>query len=172
MLLSRTVQSSLVSSRAAGVAVSGVSEKEASKGHHQRLSVLPLAILLLSGLVASRLLPDAPSSASSPFSLDVQPVRRQQQAAAGLNVTAPELQCHSWCLSRGTFSTPGQLQHCYAQCLAHPEVQAFIPALEASAGAALGTNRTLMFVAWYAEGERGSEVRYFFPCPLPSSPLP
>lgn len=47
---------------------------------------------------------------------------------------------------------------CYAQCLAHPEVTGFFPALEASAALPVPTGRTLLFAAWYAEGERGAEV--------------
>ena len=162
MLLSKAAQRTLVSSATVAVSAARGTEKEAAgKSTPSPLSLLPVAILFLSGLVASRLLPDAapPSSPTGLTSPGHLPLVVRQQQATGLDLKQPGLQCHGWCLSRGTFITAEQLQHCYQQCLAHPEVQQFYPALEASAGAAAGTNRTLLFAAWYAEGERGSEVR-------------
>ena len=163
MLLSTAMQRSLAatgSNRLAAVTtITITSEKEAP---HRRpvLPVLTFTMLLLSGLVASRpwigVDPSSGLSASDASSLG-----RSSGSLQGLayNLTEPAGQpagqlCRSWCLSRDVYT----LEHCYQQCLAHPEVLRFIPALEASAAAAPGAQRKLLFAAWYAEGEKGSEV--------------
>ena len=157
MLLSTAVQRSLAAAGSSAVSTLTTSEKEAGRSR-SRLPVLSLTIVLLSGLVASRpwigVAPDSSSSGLSPSGAGS--LGRSPGSLQGLayNLTEPAVQlCRSYCLSRDA-----PVEHCYKQCLAHPEVLRFIPALEASAAAAPGPQRTLLFAAWYAEGERGSEV--------------
>ena len=166
MLLSKALQRSLAAgdpSRLATVSLTSSVQEAPQKGRRWGASfspLIPVTILLLSGLVASRpwigVAPD-PSGFGSPAPASVGHSPGPLQGLA-YNLTEPAGQCRGWCLSRDAYTTAEGIEHCYQQCLAHPEVLHFIPALEASAAAAPGPQRTLLFAAWYAEGERGSEV--------------
>lgn len=180
MVVSRALKRSLAPKALTLQAVECLTPAE-NGAPHKKFSVplLPLLFLFFSGLVAARLLPEvssgvsiAPSLTTDVFPrppsavLDVSPQPASQRA----NFSEPAFRCQSWCLSRvAPISHVSSVEHCYAQCLAHPEVMGFIPALEASALAPSGVNtRNLLFAAWYAEGERGSEVSFCF-CPVGQS---
>jgi hypothetical protein len=175
MVVSRALKHSLAPKSSKLPAVECLTPPEID-APHKRFSVplLPLLLLFFSGFVASRLLPEpspgisiAPSLTTDVFlrpssaQLGVSP----QQSSYPTNLTEPGVRCQSWCLSRGApINHVSTLEHCYAQCLAHPEVMGFIPALEASAATPSGVSeRSLLFAAWYAEGERGSEVSLWSP---------
>ena len=141
----------------------------ASQSFRLRVPITPVVLLFLCGLVAARVFPDSSLISSEPglgpgFVL---PKIQQPQLAfpeasfVGANLTGLQLRCQSFCLTRDTYVTRDEVSHCQSQCLAHPEVMGWMRALEASAAAPVGVNpdRQLIFAAWYAEGERGSEVR-------------
>lgn len=141
----------------------------ASQSLRLRIPVTPVVLLFLCGLVAARVFPD-----SSPISseaglgprLVLPQIQRPQLAfpkasPGGTNLTGLQLRCQSFCLTRDAYVTRDEVSHCQSQCLAHPEVMDWMRALEASAAAPAGVSpdRQLIFAAWYAEGDRGSEVR-------------
>ena len=140
-----------------------------SQSSKPRIPFVPLALFFLCGLVAARVFPES-SLISTEARLGpgiVLPLLQQPELSlpgsivspSPANLTGVELRCRSWCLTRDIYITTNEVKHCQQQCTAHPEVMAWIPALEASAAAPAGVNdRQLIFAAWYAEGERGSEV--------------
>ena len=141
----------------------------ASQSFRLRVPITPVVLLFLCGLVAARVFPDT-SLISSEAGLGpgfVLPQIQQPQLAfpeaspGGTNLTGLQLRCQSFCLTRDAYVTRDEVSHCQSQCLAHPEVMDWMRALEASAAAPACVNpdRQLIFAAWYAEGDRGSEVR-------------
>lgn len=147
------------------------------------LPLLPVILLVCCGLAASRLLPVASpgtslaSSVAGPGDVLLRPSPTELSlteqtngiASDGLLQSAAstslriELQCQSWCLGRASTATsllsrPPAMDTCISQCLEHPEVMSFLSSLESSATPAASNSRTLLFAAWYAEGERGAEV--------------
>jgi hypothetical protein len=143
--------------------------------------LLPVILLICCGVAASRLLPGvaprglvAPSTPADilprPSPVELSLAEQSSGLAAGGSLQPDvqallqtDLRCQNWCLERAEasaspMSRPPLVATCYAQCLAHPEVTGFFPALEASAALPIPTGRTLLFAAWYAEGERGAEV--------------
>ena len=144
----------------------------ASQSFRFRIPITPVLLLFLCGLVAARVFPDN-SVISCEGGLGpgfVLPQIQQPQLAfpkassEEANLTGLQLRCQSFCLTRDTYVTRDEVDHCQSQCLAHPEVMDWMGALEASAAVPTGVNsdRQLIFAAWYAEGERGSEVRSAF----------
>ena len=144
----------------------------ASQPFRLRIPVTPVVLLFLCGLVAARVFPDNSliSSKAGTGPGFVLPQIQQPQLAfpeasfEGADLTGLQLRCQSYCLTRDTYVTRDEVSHCQSQCLAHPEVMEWMRALKASAAAPTGVNpdRQLIFAAWYAEGERGSEVRCTF----------
>lgn len=144
-----------------------------SQSSKPRFPIVPLALLFLCGLVAARVFPDS-NLISGEGGLGpgiVLPHLQQPKVAlpgglaspSAANLTGLGLRCQTWCLTRDTYVTMDEVAHCQGQCLAHPEVMEWIPALEASAAAPAGiSDRKIIFAAWYAEGERGSEVGHAF----------
>ena len=141
----------------------------ASQSFRLRIPMTPVVLLFLCGLVAARVFPDA-SLISKEAGLGpgfVLPQIQQPQLAfpearpGGTNLTGLQLRCQSFCLTRDAYVTRDEVSHCQSQCFAHPELMDWMRALEASAAAPAGVSpdRQLIFAAWYAEGDRGSEVR-------------
>jgi len=140
-----------------------------SQSSKPRIPLLPFALLFLCGLVAARVFPDS-NLISGEAGLGpgiVLPQLQQPEMSLPGSVVSPSsanwtglgLRCQTWCLTRDIYVTRDEVAHCQRQCTAHPEVMDWIPALKASAAAPAGINgRKLIFAAWYAEGERGSEV--------------
>ena len=136
-----------------------------------RIPIAPLALLFLCGLVAARVFPES-SIISGEAGLGpgiVLPQLQQPEVSLPASSVSPSpadltgvgLRCQSWCLTRDIYVTRTEVAHCQRQCTAHPEIVEWIPALKASAAAPAGINdRQLIFAAWYAEGERGSEVGF------------
>ena len=136
-----------------------------------RIPLVPLALVFLCGLVAARVFPES-SLISGEAGLGpgiVLPQLQQPKVSLPGSIASPSpsnltglgLRCQTWCLTRDTYVTKTEVAHCQQQCTAHPEVMEWIPALKATAAAPAGINdRQLIFAAWYAEGERGSEVGY------------
>lgn len=136
-----------------------------------RITIFPLALLFLCGLVAARVFPESsiisgeaglgPSIVLPQFQQPEVSLPASTVSPSPANLTGVGLRCQSWCLTRDNYVTKIEVAHCQRQCTAHPEVMDWIPALKASAAAPAGINdRQLTFAAWYAEGERGSEVSF------------
>ena len=151
-------------------AVEGLSIAQ-SQSSKPRTPLVPVALLFLCGLVAARVFPES-SVISGEARLGpgiILPQLQQPEVSlpgsivspSPANLTGVDLRCQTWCLTRDTYVTRSEVAHCQRQCTAHPEVMDWIPALEASAAAPTGiSDRQLIFAAWYAEGERGSEVGF------------
>lgn len=140
-----------------------------SQSPKPRIPVAPIVLFFLCGLVAARVFPDSSlisGEAGRGPGLVLPQLQQPEVSLPGAtespsaaNLTGLGLRCQSWCLTRDIYVTREDMAHCQQQCTAHPEVMDWIPALEASAAAPAGVNdRQLIFAAWYAEGERGSEV--------------
>ncbi len=142
-----------------------------SQSSKPRVPLVPLALLFLCGLVAARVFPES-SLISGEAGLGpgiVLPQLQQPEVSLPGSIVSPNpanltgvgLRCQTWCLTRDIYVTKTEVGHCQRQCTAHPEVMDWIPALKASAAAPAGINdRQLIFAAWYAEGEKGSEVGF------------
>lgn len=157
-------------------------DRETSPKRAPSVPLLPVVLLICCGLAASRLLPTSSSGPllgpswiaedilprPSPVELSLAEQTSGLSLGASLQsdvqVLLPaEVQCQSWCVSRAgatasLLNRPPKMDTCLSQCLAHPEVMTFLPVLEASGALPSPTGRSLIFAAWYAEGERGAEV--------------
>ncbi|CAL8466513.1 g6049 [Coccomyxa elongata] len=156
-------------------------DRETSPKRAPSVPLLPVVLLICCGLAASRLLPTSsygpllgPSSIAEDILPRPSPVELSlAEQTSGLSFDASlqpdvqvllpaEVQCQSWCVTRAgatasLLNRPPKMDTCLSQCLAHPEVMTFLPALEASGALPSPTGRSLIFAAWYAEGERGAE---------------
>ena len=142
-----------------------------SQSSKPRIPLVPVALFFLCGLVAARVFPESSiisGEAGSGPGIILPQLQQPEVSLPGsivspspANLTGLGLRCQTWCLTRDIYVTRSEVAHCQRQCIAHPEVMDWIPALEASAAAPTGiSDRQLIFAAWYAEGERGSEVSF------------
>ncbi len=126
-------------------------------------SLVPVFFLVCSGLVACRLVPDASvghllisylagDGPSDHLRFFLHPLLFPSHIAP----------CQHWCADREERSShAATLDHCISQCIAHPEVMDFLPKLRTTAAVPPPVqNRTLLFGAFYAEGDGGSEVHF------------
>ncbi|BDA41026.1 hypothetical protein COCOBI_01-6810 [Coccomyxa sp. Obi] len=76
-----------------------------------------------------------------------------------LRMPANGARCQQWCADRDEPSShAATLDHCISQCVSHPEVMGFLPDLRTTAAVPHPVqNRTILFGAFYAEGDGGSE---------------
>jgi hypothetical protein len=126
-----------------------------------RAFLVPVVFLVCCGLVASRLISDATNGIifGPHWAKDEVPHSLAQDTPLlHSNMT---IQCHDWCADRNDFSSHvATIDSCVTRCLSHPEVMGYLPGMRASAAVPhSGQGRTIVFAAWYAEGEQGSEVR-------------
>lgn len=130
---------------------------------YQSRSLLgPVLFLVCSGLVACRLVPDASVGHLLSNSLAGYGASdRLRSFFYTRRMPAHGERCQQWCADRDEPSShTATLDHCILQCISHPEVMDFLPDLRATAAVPPPVqNCTLLFGAFYAEGDGGSEVR-------------
>ena len=125
-------------------------------------TLVPVLFLVCSGLVASRLVPDASVGHLLIYSLAGDEASGHLRSfLQTLRMPPHGERCQQWCADRDEPSShAATLDHCISQCVSHPEVMGFLPNLRTTATVPPPMqNRTLLFGAFYAEGDGGSEVR-------------